>query len=482
MLNEACGIFGIFAQNENVANLSYFGILALQHRGQESSGIATSNFRVVRLAKQKGRVDRFTNAQITKLQGSRLRPAKLAIGHTRYSNTGSNIRPNFQPIVVKTAFGKLALAHNGNLVNPDQLASKLRDNGIIPLGSSDSELIALFIAYHSNRSSSIEVAIKKAMRELKGAYSLVIMTEDRLFGVRDPWGIRPLSLGLLNGGSYLLASETCAFEALGAKWVSDVNPGEIVIIGDSIEPKIIQAVPMISSNLCIFEFIYFANPGSILYDRLLQTARRHMGEMLWQEHPVEIDDPEDWVVCGVPDTGVPAAIGYADASGLQDRAGFIKNRYINRTFIEPDQRLRDLGVRAKLQALSREVLKKNVVVVEDSIVRGTTSGQIVKLLFEAGANSVHMRITSPPYRCRCHSGIDTQYTKELIAAQMTVEEIRQKIGADSLGYLSLEGVINAINKEKHLEPISPENFCSACFTGKYPFPVPEKQGRFVLEH
>lgn len=486
MPKESCGIFGIFAPGEDVARLTYFGILALQHRGQESAGIATSCGKKIRLEKQKGRVDRFTEKQIWRLTGDREHAAFVAIGHTRYSNTGSNIKPNYQPIKVKSKFGEFALAHNGNLLDPVSLKNKLAGFGITPLGTSDSELIALLIAHYSYESLYLHEAIRKALSEVKGAYSLVIIFGKYLIGIRDPWGVRPLSAGILNGGDqYVLASETCALEALGATWTMDLRPGEMVIFGDN-HRQVIQLLPEISRKLCIFEFIYFASPGSILYDRLLQTARRHMGEELFREElfrelPIRINDPHDWVVGGVPNTGTPAAKGFAEAAGLEVRDIFVKNPYIGRTFIQPEQHLRTIGVKAKLQALPREVLKKRVVMVEDSIVRGTTTCQTVKLIREAGAREVHVRITSPPYRHRCLMGIDTQCTSELIASQKSIEEICQVIGADSLGYLTLPGLISAINKEKYLEPIPDDHFCAACLTGNYPFEVPQEQDRHVLE-
>lgn len=481
MLKESCGVFGIYAPGEDVARLTYFGDQAQQHRGQESSGIATANGQNIQCETRRGRVDRFTKRLIRKLSGPKNQPAHIAIGHTRYSNTGGNRKCNFQPIQVETAFGHLALAHNGNLVNPLELREKLLEAGVIPKGTSDSELITLLIGFYSLGARNIEEAIISALQDLQGAYSLVILTKDKLFGVRDPWGVRPLSLGRFNSDNFVLASETCALEAIGARWVQDINPGEMVVIDGSPFPRFLQALPAIACQLCVFEFIYFASPGSILYDRLMQTARRHMGELLWDEHPVKIDDPRDWVVGGVPDTGIPAAKGYAEAAGLEVRDIFIKNRYIGRTFIEPDQRLRSLGVRIKFQALSREVIGKKVVVVEDSIVRATTTGQIVQLLKEAGASEVHVRVTSPPYRHRCHLGIDTQYSQELIASRRTVEQIRQFIGADSLDYLSIEGVIAAINKEKHLDSLPMDYFCTGCFTGCYPLKISEEQDRLVLE-
>lgn len=481
MPEESCGVFGIHAPGEDVARLTYFGILALQHRGQESAGIATSCGKQIRLEKQAGRVDRFTENQIWRLTGDREHSAFVAIGHTRYSNTGSNVKPNFQPIKTHSKFGEFALAHNGNLLDPVSLKNKLLGLGVTIRGTSDSELIALLISRYSYESATFQEAIKKALSEIVGAYSLVIVIGRRLIGIRDPWGIRPLSAGILNGGAqFVLASETCALESLGAQWDFDLQPGEMVIFSDR-KYQIVQLLPEISRRLCIFEFIYFASPGSILYDRLLQTARRHMGEELFREHPVKVDNPHEWVVGGVPDTGTPAAKGYAEAADLEVRDIFIKNRYVGRTFIQPEQHLRTIGVRAKLQVLHREVMKKKVILVEDSIVRGTTTGQTVRLIREAGAYEVHVRITSPPYRHRCLMGIDTQYSSELIAAHKSIEEICQEIGADSLGYLSLSGVISAINKEKYLEPIPDNHFCPACFTGDYPFEVPEEQGRHVLE-
>lgn len=478
-LHEECGVFGIRADGEDVARLTHAAILWLQHRGQESAGIATSDGQEIRLQKQDGRVDHFTEDQMVMLAGKNPL-AMMAIGHNRYSNTGGNIYENFQPFVVQTSLTPLALAHNGNLVNPDAIAKKLKDLGVTPQGSSDSELIALLIAVESQNASSIEKAIELTLKQLVGAYSLVIMTKDQLIGVRDPWGIRPLSLGRLNDHHYLLASETCAIEAVGGSLFRDLEPGEMVVIDKDGEPRFSQILPKQCKKLCIFEFIYFASPGSIMYNRLLQTARRHMGEMLWKEFPLKIDNPDEWVVGGVPNTGLPAAQGFAEASGLEFRNIIVKNPYVFRTFIQPDQRLRKLGVKAKLLPLPREVMKKKVILVEDSIVRGNTSGEIIEMLRKAGAKEVHMMISSPPYLHRCYMGVDTQYSSELIAAQKSIEEIRQFIKADSLSYLSMPGLIAAINKEKYAEPIPPELFCDACFTGKYPFPIPQEEGRFEL--
>lgn len=480
MPRESCGVFGIYGPGEDVARLTYFGILALQHRGQESAGIATSDGQKIRLEKQEGRVDRFVEDQILKLSGTKNYPAHSAIGHVRYSNTGSNIFENYQPFYSQSKFGAFALAHNGNLLEPELLQKKLINMDLAPSGTSDSELIALMIIQKSYEAHTFEEAIQLALLEVKGAYSLVILTPRKLIGLRDPWGIRPLGIGRLNSSDFIIASETYAMEALGAEPVFDLEPGEMFVVENGVH-RVEQILPQISHNLCIFEFIYFASPASILFDRQLQTARRHMGEQLFLEHPVEIDDAHDWIVVGVPLTGIPAAKGYAEAAGLEVRDGLMKNPYIGRTFIQPDQRLRDLGVRAKLHAIRREVMKKKVVMVEDSIVRGTTTGQVVKLLYDAGAEEVHVRISSPPYKYRCLMGIDTQYESELIAAQKSVEEIRDHIGAKSLGYLSLQGLYAAINKEKYSEPIPCDRFCDACLTSKYPFEIPACQNRRVLE-
>lgn len=481
MPQESCGVFGVYAPGEDVTQLTYLGLLALQHRGQESAGIATSDGQRIRVEKQEGRVDHFTANQIAKLSGTPNRPAIMSIGHNRYSNMGSNIEENFQPIISQSRFGQFALAHNGNLLEPEVLQKRLIGLGFAPAGTSDSELIALLIAHKSYESDNFEQAIRLALEEIKGAYSLVILTARKLFGLRDPWGIRPLSIGRLNDDNFLIASETYAFGGLKCNWMFDLEPGQIFVAEDG-NYQTTTLLPQIAKKLCIFEFIYFASPGSILYDRQLQTARRHMGERLFYEYPVKIDNPHDWIVVGVPDAGTPASKGYAEAANLEVRDGFVKNRYVGRTFIQPDQRLRVLGVRAKLQVIKREVMMKKVVMVEDSIVRGTTTGQVVNLLYEAGAVEVHVRISSPPYRYRCLMGIDTQYESDLIAAQQSVEQIKCHIGADSLGYLSLEGLYAAINKEKYAEPIPPEYFCDACFSGCYPFDhIPQSQDRFALE-
>lgn len=480
-IHEECGIFGSLGFGENVASLAYFAGLAQQHRGQESFGIAASDGETIQCVTHPGRVDAFTDEQFRGLSRDGTFTAHIAISHNRYSNTGGNIKENFQPVTVKCAGGDLALAHNGNIISPELIAVKLKDNGFIPKGSSDSELIALLIALESYNYSKIEDAMKAALGQITGAYSLVIIYQDKLYGIRDPWGIRPLSLGRINGKNHLLASESSTFYTLRAKNVQELGSGQMVIISENTEPTVLQLLPFISSELCVFEFIYFASPGAIMYDCQIETARRHMGEELWAECPVEIGDPREWVVFGVPDSSTPAANGYAIASGLEHRDGIMKNRYIARTFMQPTQRMREAGVHAKFLPFGREFEGKKVFMVEDSIVRGTTIGPIVNMVRNEGAKEVHVGIVSPPYRHPCFMGTDTQDIGELVAFNRSVEEIRRYIGADSLRYLSIEGVLRAINKAKRGNPLTLDYFCSACFTGDYPFPVCTGQCRSVLE-
>lgn len=463
-IQEECGVVGVYAPKEDAARLAFFGVFALQHRGQESAGIAVSDGRTISVHKEMGLVTQvFKEDVLSSLKGG------IAIGHTRYSTTGSSVLRNVQPITCDSRNGGIAIAHNGDLINAADIRTEMEADGVIFETTNDSEVIAKSIA--ASDADSIEGAIAETMGRVKGAYSVVILTEDKLIAIRDPYGIRPLCLGRLNGSGYIAASETCALNVLGASYIREVEPGEIVTI-DRNGLSEIQAVPTQRHALCVFEFIYFARPDSIMYGRSLHEARRRMGHELAREHPV----PNAHIVFPIPDTGTPAAIGFAEASRIAYAEGVIKNRYIHRTFIQPDQRMRDLGVRMKLTPLKETLAGRRVVMVEDSIVRGTTTGQTVRMIREAGATEVHVRIASPPYRYPCFYGIDTAAQNELIAAKLSVEEIREYIGADSLGYLSLNGLIRAIGVKK-------DNFCRACLDGKYPLDIPDeaKLQKFIFE-
>lgn len=450
---EECGIFGIFAPGEEVARICFFGLFALQHRGQESAGIAVSNGKHLRVHKDMGLVTQVFDEQVIQnLQGI------SAIGHTRYSTTGSSVVCNAQPLTSASPVGPIAIAHNGNLINTAHLRAELSAAGCTFETTNDSEVIAQMLArYHHG---CIEAAVRETMQRLQGAYSLVILTPDKLIGVRDPYGIRPLCLGRINGSHYVLASESCALTPVGARFLREVEPGEMIVI-DQDGQREAQVLPARRHATCLLEFIYFARPDTMLYNRSLHQARRRMGHELAREHPA----PGAHVVIPVPDTGVPAAIGYAEASRIPYGEGIIKNRYIQRTFIQPSQRMRDLGARMKYSPLKEALAGKKVVVVDDSIVRGTTTGKLVRMLFDAGAQEVHVRITAPPVKHPCYYGIDMANQDELVAARHSVEEIRRMIGATSLGYLSLTGVVRAVGMHR-------DHFCRACFDGRYPIPIP----------
>jgi len=464
-LRDHCGVFGVFGPGEEVARLAYFGLFALQHRGQESAGIVTSDGKRLYLHKQMGLVSQvFDERSLARL------PGDIAIGHTRYSTTGSSNISNAQPVTVESSRGTLALAHNGNLVNSRALFDELTARGIKFQGTSDSELMARMAAAEWEKSGDLEAALSKCVPHWKGAYSLVMMTESRLLALRDPWGLRPLCLGRLNGDHHVIASETCALNVVDAKFVREIEPGELVIVDKEGLRFVRLADP--KPAMCIFEFIYLARPDSYICGRSLHNSRRRMGQLLAQEHPAKAD-----IVIPVPDTGWPAAIGFAEASRIPFGEGLTKSRYIHRTFIQPDQRQRDMGVKMKLTPLKEALAGKRVVVVEDSIVRGTTTRNIVRLLKDAGAREVHLRISSPPYRYPCFYGIDTFDRHQLLAARLrTVEEIRQFLGADSLGYLSLSGLFKAVGLPR-------KYFCAACFSANYPVPVPSdlKVSKFSLE-
>jgi len=460
-VRESCGIFGVYAPNEEVARLAFFGLYALQHRGQESSGIATADGTKIRLHAAMGLVAQvFTEAILDQLRGD------IAIGHNRYSTTGSSRRFNAQPIIVPSPQGEIALAHNGNIVNAEYLRKELEGKGFTFSTTTDSEVIVRLIA-SAPRESMVE-RIKYAMSRLVGAYSLVILTRDKLFGVRDPMGVRPLSLGSLNGHGWVIASETCALDHLGAELLREVEPGEVVEVGgDGVNS--FKGGTADKKALCIFEYIYFARPDSLINGRRVYQARWAMGEQLAREYPLAAD-----MVIGVPDSATAAGIGYSLASGIPYSEALLKNRYVGRTFIEPEQRLRDLGVKLKFNPMNDVISGKRLVVVDDSIVRGTTTPQVINLLRRAGAKEVHMCICAPPIRHPCFFGVDMATRGELIAARKNVPEIAEWIGADSLGYLSVDGLIKAVNLPREL-------FCLACFTGDYPVPVQLEMDKLAME-
>jgi len=457
---EACGVFGVFAPAEDVARITFFGLYALQHRGQESAGIATAYRGRIRVTAGMGLVTHvFDEAALSDLRGD------IAIGHTRYSTTGSTHIRNAQPFVAESELGQIALAHNGNVVNAEALQHELQQAGCSFSSSTDSEVIAAAIA-HAPGDTWLEKT-RTTMRRLSGAYSLALLTSDSLMAVRDPLGIRPLCIGKLNGG-WVIASETCALDHLGAQFLREVEPGEVVVIDKSgVSSHRIEEPDR--RAFCIFEYIYFARPDSVMQGKLLYLARERMGRRLAEEYPTDAD-----VVIGTPDSATPAAIGYANRSGIPYSEGLIKNRYVGRTFIQPDQRIRELGVRLKFNPLPEVLNGKRVVVVDDSIVRGTTTPRVVSLLRRAGAKEVHLRICSPPIKNPCFFGVDMATKGELIAAQKSIPEIREFVDADSLGYLSLEGLLWAIDLPK-------ANFCTACLTGEYPVPVQLELDKLGLE-
>lgn len=464
---EACGVFGIYAPEADVAKMTYFGLYALQHRGQESAGIATFEGAKVHLHKDMGLVSQVFNESILEHL-----PGNLAVGHTRYSTTGSSRKDNAQPAVIETRLGSLALAHNGNLVNTVKLREELVETEVSLLTTTDSEMIGFAIAEAVNAGADwLEGAIQ-AFHRCEGAFSLVIGTPVGVMGVRDPNGIRPLVIGTLPGNPvrYVLASETCGLDIIGAEYLRDVEPGELVWITEaglasyhwSQKPE---------RKLCIFEMIYFARPDSIMHNESLYTYRMRLGRRIAAESAVDAD-----IVFGVPDSGIPAAIGFSQASGVPYAEGLIKNRYVGRTFIQPTQSMRETGIRMKLNPLKDVLLGKRVIIVDDSIVRGTTSRKLVKALREAGATEVHMRISSPPVTHPCFYGIDTDSQDQLIAATKSVAEIAEQLGVDSLAYLSWEGMLEATQEDTN-------SFCSACFTGDYPVTIPEqvKRSKLILE-
>jgi amidophosphoribosyltransferase len=461
-LHEACGVFGIYAPGEDVARLTFFGLYALQHRGQESAGIATGDGSSLHVYRDMGLVNQvFTEETLEHLRGH------IAVGHTRYSTTGSSRIENAQPIVVDADMGRLAVAHNGNLVNtPDVLAELERRAQELRGATTDSELIALLAA--SEVGDTWPERIRTIVPLLQGAFSLVMASPTQLMALRDPLGVRPLVLGKLDHG-WVVASESCALDTIGATYVRDLDPGEMIVIDESgVDAR--QVAQVDRRALCIFEFIYFARPDSVIDRRDVYVARERMGRALAREHPVDAD-----VVIAVPDASVPAAIGYARESGIPFHEGLIKNRYIGRTFIQPDQRLRERGVQLKFNPMRHVLDGKRVVVVDDSIVRGTTTPRVISMLRKAGAREVHMRISAPPMRHPCYLGVDTARREDLIAAQIDdVADIGRAIGADSLGYLSLEGLRWAVD-------LDADRLCNACFTGDYPLAVNPDADKLSLE-
>lgn len=463
--NEECGIFGVYAPGEDAARMTFFGLFALQHRGQESAGMAVSDGKQVRMHKDMGLVTHIFNEDtLANL------PGHMAIGHTRYSTTGSSVLRNAQPLQCCLHTGTVAVAHNGNLINTEELRTEMEARGIPFDTTNDSEVIARLIAEQRDV-PSIADAVRAMMRQVKGAYSLAILTENELIGVRDPNGVRPLCLGRIGTNKWVLASETCALDVVGATFVRELAPGEVVVIDDT-GVRRVAGVPMAGESLCMLEMIYFARPDSVMYGNSLHAARRRMGAELAHEHPAADAD----IVIPVPDSGTPAALGFAEAAGIPFAEGLIKNRYIQRTFIQPDQRMRDLGVRMKLTPIREALQGKKIVMVDDSIVRGTTTGKVVRLLLDAGAKEVHVRISAPPVRFPCFYGIDMATQDQLIAAKHTEEEICRHIGATSLGFLSKAGLSRALS-------VPNENFCLACFTGEYPIEIPPhvKVSKFALE-
>ncbi len=459
-MNEECGVFGIFGrENSDSARLTYYALYALQHRGQESAGIAVNNNGEFSYHKDMGLVPEIFNEEIiNSLKGT------SAIGHVRYSTTGASLRDNAQPMVIKYKNGHMGLAHNGNLVNASKVRERLEEQGVIFQSTIDSEVILNLISRFRLTSSGIEAAIEKMMDEIKGSYALTILTPKKLIGVRDPFGIRPLCIGMLDE-TYVLASETCALDAVGAAYFRDVKPGEIVVIDENGLTSVQTRVPE-TSKLCIFEHIYFARPDSYIDGASVYRSRIESGRRLAKEHPVAAD-----LVIGVPDSGLSAAMGYSRESGIPYGVGLIKNRYIGRTFIQPDQDKREKGVRIKLNALKDAIDGKRVIMIDDSIVRGTTSRRIVQLLRDAGAKEVHMMVSSPPVKYPCHFGIDIDSKSQLVASEHSIEEIRDMIGADSLGYLSIEGLLET--------PVgSTCGFCTGCFRGDYPMEVPQDGTKF----
>jgi amidophosphoribosyltransferase len=450
-LHEECGVFAIYGHPE-ASNLAYLGLYALQHRGQESAGIASSDGRKIYCVRKMGHVaDIFTPSVLNEL------PGDLAIGHTRYSTTGDTVLLNAQPLSVACNKGQIAIAHNGNITNAAELRCELEQDGSIFQATSDTEVVLHLVA--RSRERTLAGALRDALLQIEGAFSLVFLAEDRIIVARDPNGFRPLAMGLLKQSNgrvgYVFASETCAFDLVGATYTGEVEPGEMVIVGPEGVTRE-HYTPARNSAQCVFEHVYFARPDSMVFGRPVAQSRELMGRLLARQHPAQAD-----VVVPVPDSGVAAAIGYSAESGIPFRQALIRNHYVGRTFIEPSQEIRDFGVKLKLNPVRHLLEGKRVVLVDDSIVRGTTSRKIVRMVRSAGAREVHLRISCPPTVSPCYYGVDTPSQRELIAAQNSVTEIQKYVEADSLGYLSLEGLHEAVDDQK-------QRFCYACYTGDYP--------------
>lgn len=459
-LKEECGVVGIYSKHsKDLSRYIYYSLISLQHRGQESAGIAIQDDNQMRYFKEMGLVQEiFTKDILDSLEGN------VGIGHVRYSTTGESFISNAQPLVVHYRDGKIALAHNGNLVNATEIRNRLEESGSIFQTSIDSEVIANLIA--KNYKLGLEDSIIESLKEIRGAFALVLIYKNKLVGVRDPNGLRPLSIGKLDG-QYILASETCIYNILGAEFVRDVNPGEMVIIDDDGIHSIQYADARKAT--CAFEYVYFARPDTNIDGKNVYEARVDAGKILAKETPVEAD-----MIAPVPDSGIPAAIGYSKASGIPYDQALIKNKYIGRTFIKPTQEARELAVRLKLSVLTENVKGKRIVLVDDSIVRGTTSKKIIQMLRDAGAKEVHFRVSSPPVKHSCYFGIDTPTQKQLVGASMSHDEICEKIGADSLGYISIAGLVESIGKGR-------VDLCTACFDGDYPMEVPKISSKYVFE-
>ena len=463
-IHEECGVFGIYSnKTEDVASQTYVALYALQHRGQESCGIVVNDDGVLKHHKNLGLVNQVFDKETLEKLGT----GNISIGHVRYSTTGNSNATNAQPLVVRHVKGPMAIAHNGNLTNAHELRTEFENKGMIFHSTNDTEAISYTITQERLSSPSIEAAVEKMMYRIKGAYSLLIMSPKKLIAVRDPNGFRPLSMGKTDSG-YVFSSETCAFDSIGAKFIRDLKPGEIVVV-DKNGPRSIETHCGNKGTVCVFEYVYFARPDSVIEGSSVHKARLRAGKYLWREHPVDAD-----IVIGVPDSGLDAALGFS-LKAVYPMELVYKNRYIGRTFIQPTQTERTNSVKIKLNAISDTVKGKRVVMIDDSIVRGTTSGRIVNLLREAGAKEVHVRISSPPFVAPCYFGTDIDSKENLIACKMSNEEICKYIGADSLGYLSVDNV-------KKLAGNSDCDFCVGCFTEKYPVEVPKEMPKDKFEN
>jgi len=454
---EECGVIAVTTVGQDAAQMTFFGLYALQHRGQEAAGIAVSDGSAARLHKDVGLVGRiFTPTNLAPLVGQH------AIGHTRYSTTGSSGARNAQPFLVETMHGPLGVAHNGNLVNAGELREELLAKGFGLTASSDTEVMTLMLAAAGG--STWEERLERTLPAWRGAYSLVILAADRVIAVRDPWGFRPLSIGKLPDGGWAIASETCALRTLDCRDIDEVRPGEIVTAASDHVTRRQALTPQVRQARCTFEFVYFSRPDSRWDDRSVHVVRQRLGEELAREAHVDAD-----VVIPVPDSSIPAAVGYSRISGIPYNDGLIKNRYIGRTFIEPTQSMRQKGVAMKFNALPENLAGKRVVMIDDSLVRGTTAGRLVDLLREAGASEVHLRITCPPITHACHFGVDMGHDNDLIASRMDLEALRKEIGCDSLAFLSLESMMRAVGRD--------DGYCNACFTGDYPISISSRHDK-----